>query len=100
MKRKRTAREMAGREGSGEELDDDNVVERSEVKRVVTMISVLEKYTKQNYLSPLEVREHMRELWVNQRTIIRALWGVLVTLEKEDWLRVCYRRLRGESARI
>ena len=76
LKRKRTAREMAGREGSGEELGDGECDggERGE-EGGNHDTSELAKYTKQNYLSPLEVRKHMRELWVKQRTLIRALVG-------------------------
>ena len=76
LKRKRTAREMAGREGSGEELGDGDCdgEERSE-EGDNHDTSELAKYTKQNYLSPLEVREHLHELWVNQRTLICALVG-------------------------
>lgn len=94
LKRRRSAREMAGREGrSLEEQGGEDGGGHSEKEHSggegggghgneerggddgCGASLTVEQLTKQHYLSPLNVREHVRELWLNQRTIMCALMG-------------------------
>ncbi len=49
--------------------------ERSKMLEALAIAATSEQCTKQSYISPLEMREHIRGLWENQPILMGALFG-------------------------
>lgn len=61
-----------------EDADTSNDRDTEESLRIVEALSAgvsVDRCTKQSYVSPLEVREHVRGMWDNQRALMNALFG-------------------------
>ena len=55
-------------------IDEDTEQSLRIVEALNTGVSI-DRCTKQSYVSPLEVREHIRGMWDNQRALMDALFG-------------------------
>lgn len=74
-KKKRLARQVS-EEGDAEDVTEEDVTEEA--------CPSVESLTKQNLLTPLEVRNHVKQLWENQRLIVNAIVGCSVIAEGEE----------------
>ena len=82
LKSQSVARAMAAREEieKGVEENDGDYEEREEGEDPTEGLSV-ERLTKQTYLSSLDVRQHLQQLWDNNRTLLGVLVGCSVPSE-------------------
>lgn len=78
-----TEKEEREGETEKEEREAEGEAEKEEGEAEKTGDLGVGAFTKQSYLTPLEVREHVKHLWENQRSLVNALIGCSVIAKGE-----------------